>query len=112
MAKYFKEQEFACKHCGEVKIAPGLLDLLDAIREEFGSPLIVTSGYRCEAHNLAVKGAKDSQHVLGTAADLKPANGDLERLKGICDRLNPRGGVGLNYKSFVHVDVRGKRARW
>lgn len=112
MPKYFKREEFACKHCGENLITPELLELVDSIREEFGHPLRVSSGYRCETHNKAVGGVTSSKHTLGLAADLVPMSGDLEVLKGIADRLNPSGGVGLNYKSFVHVDTRGSRARW
>lgn len=45
--------------------------VLDPLREAWGAPIIVTSGYRCPALNRAVKGSKTSQHVLGQAADIK-----------------------------------------
>ncbi len=45
-------------------------DLLDPIREKWGSAIFVNSGYRCEALNSAVGGAKNSQHMSGEAADL------------------------------------------
>lgn len=44
--------------------------VLDPAREKYGSPIFVTSGYRCEALNKAVGGAKNSQHCKGEAADL------------------------------------------
>ena len=46
--------------------------LLDPLREAWGSPLIVTSGYRCPALNQAVGGSETSAHTAGWAADLVP----------------------------------------
>lgn len=43
--------------------------LLDPIRERFATPVIITSGYRCERLNELVKGVEDSQHREGKAAD-------------------------------------------
>lgn len=44
--------------------------VLDPLREWYGKPIIVNSGYRCEALNKAIGGAKSSQHMLGEAADI------------------------------------------
>lgn len=46
-------------------------NLLDPLRERWGSPLIVTSGYRCAKLNRAVGGAAHSQHIKGQAADIR-----------------------------------------
>ena len=45
-------------------------NILDPLREAWGQPIIVGSGYRCEALNKAVGGAAHSQHKLGQAADI------------------------------------------
>lgn len=45
--------------------------ILQPIRDEYGKPLIVTSGYRSDKVNKAVGGAKTSQHLRGQAADIK-----------------------------------------
>lgn len=45
--------------------------ILQPIRDEWGKPIIITSGYRCPALNKAVGGAKASQHMYGQAADIK-----------------------------------------
>lgn len=55
--------------------------VLDPLREAWGAPIIVTSGYRCHALNRAVKGSKTSQHVLGQAADLKTVGDKPENNK-------------------------------
>lgn len=45
-------------------------NVLDPLREAWGKPIVVNSGYRCEALNRAVGGATASQHVKGQAADI------------------------------------------
>lgn len=45
--------------------------ILDPLREAWGGPIIVTSGYRCGKLNRAVGGASGSQHMLGQAADIR-----------------------------------------
>lgn len=49
-------------------------NVLDPLREAFGKPIIVNSGYRCPELNKAVGGAKTSQHVKGLAADITAGN--------------------------------------
>ena len=50
-------------------------ECLDPIREIYGKPIIISSGYRSSALNKAVGGASTSQHLTGQAADMVPANG-------------------------------------
>lgn len=45
-------------------------NILDPLREKYGKPITVNSGYRCPALNKAVNGSKTSQHVKGLAADI------------------------------------------
>ena len=49
--------------------------ILNPIRERYGYPIKVTSGYRCPALNAALKGSSTSQHMTGEAADLVPTGG-------------------------------------
>lgn len=46
-------------------------NILDPLREAWGAPIIVTSGYRCGRLNKAVGGAAKSQHMYGQAADIR-----------------------------------------
>lgn len=48
--------------------------VLDPVRELWGKPLIVTSGYRCPALNDRIGGVHHSQHLHGLAADLSTLN--------------------------------------
>ena len=49
--------------------------VLDPLRDAFDHPILVNSGYRCEALNAAVGGSPRSQHRLGQAADIRLAPG-------------------------------------
>lgn len=64
MAKYFTEKEFACPDCGLSALDPKLIDILDEAREEFGRPIIITSGTRCLKHNKKVGGKPNSAHLV------------------------------------------------
>ena len=46
-------------------------NVLQPVRDELGFPLTITSGYRCTKLNELVKGAKNSDHLYGMAADIK-----------------------------------------
>lgn len=47
-----------------------LLDMLDSLREHYGKPIRITSGFRTEKHNAAVGGVPDSSHMRGYAVDI------------------------------------------
>ena len=46
-------------------------NVLDPLREAYGKPIVVTSGYRCPKLNRAVGGVARSQHTKGEAADIR-----------------------------------------
>ena len=110
LTENFTLAEFACRCCGAAKIDPGLVQKLQALRDRIGKPIAITSGYRCPAHNRAVGGAAQSQHMRGTAADivvkgLAPAT--------VADHAEAIGFGGIGrYATFTHVDCRDKKARW
>ena len=123
IGEYFDDYEFA-GHCDRHGVdAEGhpildhiidkrLVDVLDRIRERLGVPITVNSGYRCPEHNEEVGGVSDSQHVLGTAADITYDGIDVDTLAEIAEECGA-DGIGKYYKQdFVHVDVRGYAARW
>lgn len=73
--KNFKKSEFECKCCRELPAdawmnIDALVGMLDSVRDKFGRPIKVNSGYRCEKHNRKVGGARNSQHMTGEAADI------------------------------------------
>ena len=62
------------------------LNLFEPIRALMGAPIKVSSGYRCEALNVAVRGVPTSQHVKAEAIDMLPTNMTVremfEKIKG------------------------------
>ncbi|MCR5064927.1 MAG: peptidase M15 [Bacteroidales bacterium] len=84
--KHFSTQELVCKHCGQLPPSvkeniEALVDnVLDPLREQYGKPVYVTSGYRCLRHNTAVGGVPNSQHTKGEACDIHAGN-PAENLK-------------------------------
>lgn len=116
-SRYFLLQELASPDTGEIAVHPRLLYFLDHARDQLRRPIIVTSGYRTEAHNRAVGGAPDSQHLYGRAADIVPHDPNHFRHLGqILLRLQPPGlGLYCNPRGrrWFHIDVRpGTVARW
>lgn len=116
--QFFSLSEFRCRCCGEVQISAALVAYLETLRWAWGAPLIVTSGYRCPAHNAEVGGAAKSRHLLGCAADIKPVDPALVPVLKNLVRATTEHRHGwevlLHYPSFVHVGVpREERAhRW
>lgn len=47
-----------------------VLNVLDPLREAYGKPIRVNSGYRSPRLNLVIGGAKNSQHMTGEAVDI------------------------------------------
>jgi zinc D-Ala-D-Ala carboxypeptidase len=69
--------------------------ILEPIREHFGKPLIVHSGYRCPELNSAIGGSKASQHKLFEACDFHVSGVDMtETWEWIADNLAGEGRVG------------------
>lgn len=114
LAPNFVDDEFRCKHCGKLPekgMKTLLIVLLQLLRNKVGKPLVITSGYRCKTHNKNVGGATNSQHLYGTAADVViPGGWTGESLAKAAEEIG-FDGIGI-YKTFIHVDVRGTKARW
>ena len=60
-------------------------NILDPLREVYGKPIIVSSGYRCPKLNTAIGGSKMSQHMVGQAADIHTVSDTVEDNKKLYD---------------------------
>lgn len=88
--------------------------VLDPLREWWGGPIKVNSGYRCEALNKAVGSkAKKSQHLYGEAADITVGSKtENEKLFNyIKDNLPFDQLINESNFSWVHVSYREGRLR-
>lgn len=106
MSNYFTYEEFDSpdiQGSGQL-ISKNLLNKLNQAREEFGKPIVITSGYRTLRHNLEVGGKQNSSHLHGLAADIS-CNNSSDRFKLVQILLNvgfTRIGIG---NSFLHIDI-------
>ena len=79
-------------------------NVLRPLRDAWGKPLKVNSGYRCKALNAAVGGVPTSQHVKGEAADI--AAGDPVKLARLAVKLGLPFDQMILYPTFVHFSHR------
>lgn len=112
VSENFNLREFQCKcGCNQVMLHSELLKRLQQIRAMTGRPVRINSAYRCPAHNKKVGGASGSQHLKGKAADIVIVGLPIAQQRKICEQFFGDGGIGYA-KTYTHVDVRGKKARW
>lgn len=93
-----------------VLVHPALMDLLDELRDHFGRPVTINSGYRSPSHNARIGGASQSRHKYGLAADVVVRDTPPSEVHAFLATRDP-GGLG-KYATFVHVDVQGYGRRW
>lgn len=120
LSAHFSKKEFACKCCGKFIPCPELVEKLEKFRTLCGNkPMIISNGTRCLKHNKAVggampdekKGKKGSQHLFGTAADVRLISGlTVDQMAKLAEQAG-FNGIG-KYNWGVHVDVRKTPARW
>lgn len=77
-----------------------VLNVLQPLRDKWGGPLVINSGYRSPKLNRLVGGASTSQHVKGEAADVRCT--DPVALARLAKRLNLPYDQMIVYPSFVH----------
>lgn len=89
-------------------------NVLQPIRDAYGKPIYVSSGYRCEKLNKAVGGVPTSQHVRGEAADIY-VKGDNKELFIVIKKLIDDGKITVgqlideyNYK-WIHISLPSKK---
>jgi len=102
--KHFRIEEFECKcGCGSRAMKRNTLAKLDLARALAGVPFVVSSGYRCEAHNRAVGGKSSSAHTRGFAVDIRTPTSAF-RFK-ILNALLKSGFTRIGIaKTFIHAD--------
>ena len=83
-------------------------EVLDPLREAYGRPIRVNSGYRCPRLNTLVGGTPNSQHMRGEAADIQPVVGNEADLPELARILIENGKFDqlILYPTFIHVSYR------
>ena len=93
-----------------------LANSMQVLRDHLKRPVQINSAYRSSEHNAKIGGVRNSQHVLGKAADIavvgmttKQVAAEIEKLIASGQML--QGAIGI-YPTFVHYDIRKNRVRW
>lgn len=76
-------------------------DVLQPLRDAWGEPLIINSGYRCKELNEKVGGVETSMHRTGEAADVACSN--PYELAKLIRRLGLEYDQVILYPTFVHI---------
>ena len=84
------------------------VNVLQPLRDMYGKPIIITSGYRSPKVNKAVGGSKTSGHMLGTSADITAGHKTLNKNLYILIRDNFEFRQLIDEYNFqwVHVEYR------
>jgi hypothetical protein len=107
--------ETACKHGignipgkEEQQAIEGLVKrVLQPLREAYGGPIRISSGYRCRELNRLAGGSPHSQHITGEAADC--VAGNAQHLLGVLLGNDIPFDQAILYKkqNFLHVSIKG-----
>ena len=111
VSPHFRLTEFQCRCCGCVKLHPELLVKLEKLRDAWGSPLILTSGFRCDKHNRKVNGAEASLHLMGQAADVVVLDENQREFSGAAEKAGFDQIVTYGKRNFVHLGIFGRDSR-
>lgn len=105
LLKSHKLEELPAKHSYNISV---LLDRINLVREAYGQPMTVTSGYRSLAEHLAIYAAKgitnqahipmQSRHLTGEAVDIADASSVLK--EWILANRHRTDGAGFWFESF------------
>ena len=91
------------------------IKVVDDLREDLNIPIRINSAYRSPDYNSCIKGRPRSLHLRFNALDI--AFVGISSIEGCKELLSRRkagvfsGGLGI-YKTFVHIDTRGRDAEW
>ena len=106
---HFTRDEMKCKHTGLCEMTHKMMNTLEAIREQFQKPMIVSSGYRDISHPVERNKAHPGEHTFGMAADILVHGSDAMKLLDACFQcgiqrigVNKKGEMGQRY---LHIGI-------
>jgi zinc D-Ala-D-Ala carboxypeptidase len=103
----FSEDEFKCSHCGKVDMQPAFMASMQQLRNMYGKPMAITSGYRCPDHPIEAKKSTPGAHASGEACDIGVQGTDAYHLLRLALALDFTG-IGVQQKGggrFIHLDT-------
>jgi len=108
----FSKKEFDCQETGENRMQPYFLNELQALRDKFGRPMRVTSGYRSPKHSIEARKASPGTHAMGCAVDISVHGEERWVLLKLAFEMGRFHGIGID-KNFIHLDMyMSRKAVW
>ena len=110
----FSRSELACQHCGRAEMDDDFLWRLQDLREAYGKPMRITSGYRCPDHPIEAGKTKPGAHASGRAVDVAVSRSEAYALLRLAMRMGFTG-VGVQQKGdgrFIHLDDLTSKEGW
>lgn len=92
-------------------------EILQPIRDVYGQPIIVSSGFRCTRLNKAVGGVSNSDHIHGCAADIHTVSdtiADNKKLFDLIIKMKNEGKISCRqiineYRfNWIHVSINNR----
>jgi zinc D-Ala-D-Ala carboxypeptidase len=103
----FSEAELRCSETGECKMQTDFMRRLQALREDYGKPMTITSGYRSPQHSIEASKKQPGTHARGLAVDIAVAGQDCYELMALAMK-HGFTGIGVAQKGagrFLHIDT-------
>lgn len=103
----FDETEFRCSETGECRMSADFMRRLQALRDEYGKPLTITSGYRSPNHSIEASKQQPGVHTRGLACDVGVSGHDAYEILKLALK-HGFTGIGIKQKGsgrFLHLDT-------
>src|SRR5690554_1140726 len=108
----FSPDEFRCRHTGLEDMDPDFMARLQALRDEYGKPMVISSGYRHPSHPVEARKSAPGAHSTGHACDVAVMGGNALELVALAIK-HGFTGIGVQQKGtgrFIHLDDLGHAA--
>ena len=106
--RWFSPREMADRHCGALTIDTSFMDWLSELRDTFGRPMSISSGYRTAEHQYDITGRRSGAHVDAQAVDVRIFGEPAYALLQLAMRRRALGiGVaqlGIVDDRYLHID--------
>lgn len=104
----FSKREFDCKHTGRNRMRADFMAKLQALRSEFGKPMVISSGYRDPSHPVEARKSLPGTHAHGIACDIRCHGPECFEVLALALK-HGFTGIGIAQKGgsrFIHLDIR------
>lgn len=114
-SRHFKESEFqrCSPPCSLQDMDQAFMDKLDATRDDYGKPMVLTSAYRSPEHEKMRKRSGSGDHPQRKGVDVKSGNGRKNHLLHKAAEKNGITRIGV-HKKFMHLGdgIGAKKVLW